>query len=97
VPYRLLGANGEPFLSATAGLLGGNSRLKIYGRLDCPSARRALPGGYAQRRVFFADEATAIAAGYRPCGVCMREAYRRWKEATSAGAHALGPLRSSRD
>lgn len=80
MPYRLLGANGEPFTSATPGVLGGNRRLKIYGRLDCPSARRALPRGYARRRVFFADEATAIAAGYRPCGVCMREAYRRWKD-----------------
>lgn len=80
MPYRLLGADGEPFTSATPGVLGGNRRLKIYGRLDCPSARRALPRGYARRRVFFADEATAIAAGYRPCGVCMREAYRRWKD-----------------
>jgi methylphosphotriester-DNA--protein-cysteine methyltransferase len=81
MPYRLLGADGEPVTSATPGVFGGNRRLKIYGRLDCPSARRALPRGYARRRVFFADEATAIAAGYRPCGVCMREAYRRWKRA----------------
>jgi methylphosphotriester-DNA--protein-cysteine methyltransferase len=76
--YRLLGANGEPFTSATPGLLGGNRRLKIYGRLDCPSARRALPRGYARRRVFFADEATAIAAGYRPCARCLPEQYRVW-------------------
>jgi methylphosphotriester-DNA--protein-cysteine methyltransferase len=79
VPYRLLTANGDTISSETAGLLGGNRRLKIYGRLDCPSALRALPRGYARHRVFFADEATAIAAGYRPCGVCMRAQYRRWK------------------
>jgi methylphosphotriester-DNA--protein-cysteine methyltransferase len=30
--------------------------------------------------VFFADEATALAAGYRPCGTCMREEYRAWVE-----------------
>jgi methylphosphotriester-DNA--protein-cysteine methyltransferase len=30
-------------------------------------------------RVFFADEATAIAAGYRPCGACLRERYAEWK------------------
>jgi methylphosphotriester-DNA--protein-cysteine methyltransferase len=30
--------------------------------------------------VFFADEETAVSAGYRPCGVCMREEYTRWKE-----------------
>jgi methylphosphotriester-DNA--protein-cysteine methyltransferase len=79
--YRLLDASGDVVAGATPGLLGGNRRLKIYGRLDCPSALRALPRGYARHRVFFADEATAIAAGYRPCGVCMREEYRRWKSA----------------
>jgi methylphosphotriester-DNA--protein-cysteine methyltransferase len=26
------------------------------------------------KRVFFAVEAAAVAAGYRPCGNCMREA-----------------------
>ena len=34
---------------------------------------------------FFKDEATAIAAGYRPCGCCMREKYKRWKPAMEAG------------
>jgi hypothetical protein len=81
MPYRLIDASGETIDSVTPGLLGGNCRLRIYGRLDCPSARRALPRGYARHRVFFADEATAIAAGYRPCAVCMREAYRRWRAA----------------
>jgi hypothetical protein len=79
--FRLLDSNGHIVSSDTPGLLGGNRRLKIYGRLDCPSALRALPRGYARHRVFFADEATAIAGGYRPCGVCMRAEYRRWKSA----------------
>lgn len=87
-PYRLLGADGESFLSETPGRFGGNRRLKIYGRLDCPSARRALARGYAKRRVFFADEATAIAAGYRPCGICMRPKYLRWKAASEAASVA---------
>ena len=44
------------------GALGGNRRLKIYGRLDCPSAGRTLAkGGYAGVRVFLAEEATAMA------------------------------------
>jgi len=85
MPYRLLDANGESIVSETPGLLGGNRRLKIYGRLDCPSARRALARGYARRRVFFADEATAIAAGYRPCARCMPAEYRRWKAARTVG------------
>ena len=79
-PLRIRRADGVVRDSGTPGQLGGNSRLKIYGRLDCPSARRALARGYAKRRVFFADEATAIAAGFRPCGVCMRTEYLRWKE-----------------
>ena len=78
--YRLLDAARRPILSTTPGLLGGNRQSRIYGRLDCPAALRALhSGGYVAVRVFFADEATAIAAGYRPCAVCMPDAYRRWK------------------
>ncbi len=81
--YRLLGADGRSHQSATKGLFGGNARLKIYGRLDCPSALRAIRRGqtYARYRVFFADEASAIAAGFRPCGVCMRAAYEKWRAA----------------
>lgn len=76
--YKLLGPDG-PYLSDSPGVLGGNGKLKIYGRLDCGSAIRALPQGYAAHRVFFADEAAAIASGYRPCGNCLREQYRAWK------------------
>ncbi|HTO89234.1 MAG TPA: Ada metal-binding domain-containing protein [Thermoanaerobaculia bacterium] len=64
-------------------MLGGNRRLKIYGRLDCSSAIRALRRGYARHRVFFRDEAAAIAAGYRPCARCLPEQYRSWKAARS--------------
>lgn len=78
--YTLLGADGRPYLSDEPGTLGGNRRAKIYGRLDCPAALRALrQGGYREHRVFFRDEATAIAAGYRPCGACLREKYAAWK------------------
>jgi hypothetical protein len=78
--YTLLGANGRPYASATPGTFGGHRRRKLYGRLDCVSARRALDaGGYATDRVFFADEPTAVAAGYRPCAVCLPAAYGLWK------------------
>lgn len=84
--YVLLGADGKPYLSDEKGTLGGNKRLKIYGRLDCPSANRYVKRGtYQKVRVFFKDEATAIAAGYRPCYYCMREKYNRWKKAVEAG------------
>ena len=80
--YTLTGADGRPHRSPRPGTLGGNSRSpRIYGRLDCSSALRALARAptYARHRVFFADEATARAAGYRPCFVCLREDYRAWK------------------
>ena len=83
--YRLLNDKGEAFESLSPGALGGHRKRRIYGRLDCPSALRWLAKGhYAQNRVFFADERTAQAAGYRPCGICMREAYRTWKAQHSA-------------
>jgi methylphosphotriester-DNA--protein-cysteine methyltransferase len=77
--YTLLGADGRPYQSPTPGAFGGNAQDKLYGRLNCGTARNALAKGYAEIRVFFADEQTAIAAGYRPCGNCMRAQYREWK------------------
>jgi methylphosphotriester-DNA--protein-cysteine methyltransferase len=78
--YTLIGRDGRPYRSATPGTLGGHRRGRLYGRLDCPAARRALArGGYAAHRVFFADERTALAAGYRPCAVCLPDRYARWK------------------
>lgn len=79
--YYLQDEQNQTYISREPGALGGHYKLKIYGRLDCPSANRYLKQGkYVKHRVFFKDEATAIAAGYRPCGVCMPEAYRKWKE-----------------
>ena len=72
--------NGNIYVSEQPGTLGGYKKRKIYGRLDCPSALRHIAKGeYVKHRVFFADEETAIKAGYRPCGICMKEAYKVWK------------------
>jgi methylated-DNA-[protein]-cysteine S-methyltransferase len=80
--YTLIGADGRPYQSVVPGTLGGHRRSRGYGRLDCPSALRWIAKGhYTAHRVFFADEETAIAAGYRPCAVCLPERYREWKEA----------------
>jgi methylphosphotriester-DNA--protein-cysteine methyltransferase len=63
------------------GTLGGHRGTRIYGRLDCPAALRAIArGGYVSQRVFFLDERQARAAGYRPCAVCLPEKYRNWKK-----------------
>ena len=71
----------EALRVAEPGHLGGHRRQQGYGRLDCPAALRWIAKGhFVKRRVFFADEATAIAAGYRPCAVCMPDRYRVWKE-----------------
>lgn len=66
------------------GTIGGHRGTRIYGRLDCPSALRAIAkGGYVKHRVFFVDEPAAIAAGYRPCARCMPVRYRQWKQSAS--------------
>jgi len=79
--WRLLGADGTFFESERPGTLGGHRKSRIYGRLDCRVALRAIArGGYKAHRVFFADRDSAVAAGYRPCGVCLPEEYARWKQ-----------------
>lgn len=64
---------------------GGNRRLKIYGRLDCSSGKRMN----RSNRVFFADEAQALQAGYRPCGHCLPEKYREWKSSQGQTTRAM--------
>ena len=78
--WTLIGADGRPYASDVPGTLGRHRRSRIYGRLDCPGALRAIArGGYVGNRVFFLDEETAVAAGYRPCWVCLRKRYHAWK------------------
>jgi methylphosphotriester-DNA--protein-cysteine methyltransferase len=79
--WKLLGPDG-PYGSDVPGTLGGHRRSRIYGRLDCPGAARAIARGgpYPAHRVFFADEEAAVASGYRPCATCMPAEYARWKE-----------------
>ncbi len=87
--YRLLGSDRLPYESPEPGQLGGNFPLRIYGRLDCWSARKALAnGGYIKNRVFFANEKSAVAAGFRPCGHCLRKQYRVWKRGGALGSSA---------
>jgi hypothetical protein len=79
--YTLIGSDGKPYASEEKGTLGGHRKQRLYGRLDCPTALRFVAAGtYAKNRVFFSDEVTAIAAGYRPCARCMPSEYGAWKE-----------------
>ena len=78
--WNLIGADGKRYASATPGALGGHREGKLYGRLDCRIALVAIArGGYVKNRVFFLGEKTAVAAGYRPCAVCMPREYAAWR------------------
>ena len=57
-------------------LFGGNSRLKIYGKLNCKSGKRMK----RENRVFFASQKDALVKNFRPCGHCMRMEYKKWKD-----------------
>jgi hypothetical protein len=78
--YTLLGPDRQPYQSATRGALGGHRPGRVYGRLDCPAALRAIArGSYIKNRVFFADQQTAVAARYRPCAVWLPDERTQWK------------------
>lgn len=53
----------------------GNNVLKIYGRLNCRSGKRMKK----KNRVFFQSEHEAVMLGFRPCGHCMNNEYKKWK------------------
>ena len=87
--YTLIAADGEPYVSPQKGTIGGHRGSKIFGRLDCPTALRAIAqGGYVKHRVFFADTHDAVRAGYRPCAVCMSNAYIVWSLINSTSSEA---------
>lgn len=54
---------------------GGNVKLKIYGVLGCTLGKRMKK----ENRVFFITEQEAWQHGYRPCGHCMQDKYKKWK------------------
>jgi hypothetical protein len=67
------------------------TRRWIACRLEFKGWRRAplmRPGGFTE--LFFLDEATAFAAGHRPCALCRREDYNRFLLAVgAAGANEV--------
>lgn len=52
------------------------------------------PGRYTE--LFFLDEATAMAAGHRPCAECRRADYNRFKSRWLAANHDLLPQENPR-
>ena len=60
-----------------------------------PHARCCSPGRFTE--LFFLDEATAFAAGHRPCALCRREDYIRFTEIWRSSSRARSaPTRSTR-
>lgn len=53
-------------------------------QLQFKSRQRRVFGPNTYSELFFIDEATAFAAGHRPCGECRRERYNEFKAAWSA-------------
>lgn len=81
--YRLTRADGSVVDSGEPGRFAGITSTGVFGRLTCPSGKRARPAN----RVFFATWGDAVAAGFRPCKRCRpepadayeRDATGRWR------------------
>ena len=44
--------------------------------------------------IFFLDDAAALAAGHRPCGLCRRDDHRSYRDAVTAAAGLAQPLKA---
>ena len=54
--------------------------------------RRRVMGGRSWTELFFLDEATALAAGHRPCFYCRRDDANRFRAAWEKGNRVAGVL-----
>jgi hypothetical protein len=59
-------------------------------RLEFKNRRRQIMAPRRYTELFFLDEATALAAGHRPCGECRRADFLRFKAAWCAGNRKRG-------
>ncbi|WP_075770191.1 hypothetical protein [Aerophototrophica crusticola] len=74
---------------------GWRSRLWITCLTSFKDRRRPLmrPGHYTE--LFFLDEATALAAGHRPCAECRRADYRAFRDAITTALALPAPPRAA--
>ena len=61
------------------------SRSWIICSCDYKGVRREVMARRSWTELFFLDEATALAAGHRPCFLCRREAARAFRRAWAEG------------
>ncbi len=70
----------------------------IICRLEFRGRRRQIMRAGHYTELFFLDEATAFAAGHRPCAECQRERYEEfrgaWIEANRTAAERAEPVRA---
>jgi hypothetical protein len=64
---------------------------------DFKGTRRDVMGGRSWMELFFLDEATAFAAGHRPCFLCRRDAAERFRAAWSVGNRTNAPAAAAMD
>ncbi len=71
-------------------------RLKawITCRLSYKGAWRKVMQPRVWTELFFLDEATALAAGHRPCAYCRRDDYNRYREAWARAEGLAAPPRA---
>jgi len=76
------------------------SKAWITCRLHWPDVHRVVFSPHTWSELFFLDEATAFAAGHRPCAYCRRDRYNEFKQAwcaANAGLMEAPPLATQID
>lgn len=64
---------------------------------DFRSIRRNVMSARSWTELFFLDEATALAAGHRPCFLCRREAAEQFRAAWASGNQVAAPSAQAMD
>jgi len=65
-------------------------------RLEFKGWHREVMSPNTYTELFFLDEATALAAGHRPCALCRRDDFQQFMAAWAAGSPSLVPNRPLR-
>ena len=101
IPERgsFMGNRGIIHDPATRGLLRRRWTSKAWIICLCAfnGVRRQVMGGRSWTELFFLDEATALAAGHRPCFFCRREAAEAFRAAWAKGNGGAKPRASEMD
>src|SRR5579871_6600783 len=86
---------GEVFAIPARGLFTGNRGIICL--CDYKGWRRTPMAGRSWTELFFLDEATALAAGHRPCFLCRREAAEGFRAAWAKGNAVAPPKATAMD